>query len=371
MNLAIDCTWYSDKKAPGYNNYIHSLLEGISGNPNFKSFNITIIYPVNQNILLDNFPDSNFNFKPIKVSGFISRLIWLFFMAGYVCRSYDCVLFTHGFCSLFGYFKKILVVHDLNYKFYPKNFGFFQLWFRRFYIPYSLLVSDKIICISQSVYSSLPLGVKVKSSVIYNSISFENLSDNKDVGCNIINLTKKLEGTIKILVPSSLAKHKNLGNALNSAVNILSCESDISFLFIGNWNFSEFVALRPSCELLIDKGIFPLGYVTESEKNYLFKSCNLVLIPSVFEGFGIPYIEAAYWRKVLVASNIPVCRELMGDYPIYINYPYDAIRMTASITEAIRFCRNNSSIKSFDLHSFGVEKMSDGYFEVIVGGGDE
>ncbi len=42
----------------------------------------------------------------------------------------------------------------------------------------------------------------------------------------------------------------------------------------------------------------------------LYKHCELFVLPSLYEGFGIPILEAAYHKKVIILSSIPVFKEI-------------------------------------------------------------
>ena len=50
----------------------------------------------------------------------------------------------------------------------------------------------------------------------------------------------------------------------------------------------------------------------------LYRLCDLMLLPSKEEGFGLPLLEAGLAGRLLVVNDIPVLRELAGDYAIYL-----------------------------------------------------
>ena len=55
------------------------------------------------------------------------------------------------------------------------------------------------------------------------------------------------------------------------------------------------------------------GYVTDEELRALYSSCRLTVYPSVYEGFGLPPLEAMACGAPVVASRIPVIEETTGD----------------------------------------------------------
>ncbi|MGB3561470.1 MAG: glycosyltransferase family 1 protein [Thermoanaerobaculia bacterium] len=60
-----------------------------------------------------------------------------------------------------------------------------------------------------------------------------------------------------------------------------------------------------------------LGYVTEDELATLYREAALVVLPSLYEGFGLPAIEAMFADTPLVCSDIEVLREVAGDAALY------------------------------------------------------
>lgn len=53
--------------------------------------------------------------------------------------------------------------------------------------------------------------------------------------------------------------------------------------------------------------------------NYIYNACDVLVFPSLEEGFGFPMIEAFATGLPVVASDIPVFHEIGGDAPIYVN----------------------------------------------------
>lgn len=68
----------------------------------------------------------------------------------------------------------------------------------------------------------------------------------------------------------------------------------------------------------------------------LYAHCEAVINPSFSEGFGLPIIEAAYFKKPVIASEIPVFREILG-MSMYGFDPYsvESIRRTLEMFEGI------------------------------------
>jgi len=69
--------------------------------------------------------------------------------------------------------------------------------------------------------------------------------------------------------------------------------------------------------------------------NELYNACDLLLFPSLYEGFGLPIVEAFAAGLPVVTSDIPTIREVAGSAAILIN-PYDSSSIKSGIDEALR-----------------------------------
>jgi glycosyltransferase involved in cell wall biosynthesis len=77
-------------------------------------------------------------------------------------------------------------------------------------------------------------------------------------------------------------------------------------------------ALRREVERAADEGwLRPLGYVPAAELADLYRGAAVVVLPSLYEGFGLPAVEAMAAGAPLVVSDIPVLREVAGDAALY------------------------------------------------------
>lgn len=62
----------------------------------------------------------------------------------------------------------------------------------------------------------------------------------------------------------------------------------------------------------------PVDYVSEAVKHDLLRTCRAVVACSLYEGFGLPVLEALVHRAPLVCSDLPPHREIAGDHALYV-----------------------------------------------------
>jgi glycosyltransferase involved in cell wall biosynthesis len=67
-----------------------------------------------------------------------------------------------------------------------------------------------------------------------------------------------------------------------------------------------------------------LGYVTPDQLTALYRHASALVLPSVYEGFGLPVLEAMKAATPVVASDIPPLREVAGDAALYVSRPFDS-----------------------------------------------
>lgn len=331
--IAIDATAYVEGRAPGFNYYLLALLEGVA-ECWVSEYEIDLFIREDQ---LGSFEvySNKFKIRCVAVKSVIGRVLWQNFVFPFLSVKFDFVFFPANFAPLLCYRKYLLVVHDLNFLKYPKNFSFFSYWYRRFILKHSIIRAKQCVSISNQVKNEIYNYCGVTSTVVYNPV--RTISSCIEFGC-IPEGISKINSII--IVPSSLALQKNIPEAYDAALRIVKDYDDIAFIFFGSYSIDDFFVKEKHQRISI------LGYVDEPTRMSLFSICCGVLVPSVYEGFGIPYIETLLSKKTLICCDIPVAREVVGDYPFYINSPYGAQEIIDAVMNA-HFCgyfkENNDS----------------------------
>jgi glycosyltransferase involved in cell wall biosynthesis len=110
-------------------------------------------------------------------------------------------------------------------------------------------------------------------------------------------------------------RYKNIGRLLE-AFKIISSDSkfnDVSLILIGKYDKHIRETIQKIEELQLGKKVILTGYVDKSELNILLKESELFVLPSLYEGFGIPLVEAMSMGVPVVTSNISSMPEVVGD----------------------------------------------------------
>lgn len=86
-----------------------------------------------------------------------------------------------------------------------------------------------------------------------------------------------------------------------------------------------------------------LGGVEDSDAVALYNGCHSFVFPSLYEGFGLPIVEAFQCGAPVITSNLSSCPEVAGDAAILVD-PYKIEEITAAIDE---MCTNEDLRQSF------------------------
>lgn len=232
-----------------------------------------------------------------------------------------------GLGSVF-YGRTITTIHDLSYLENPLWFSKSYYLLYKFLTPISAKRSLKILTVSYFSKKEIVKNLKInpeKIEVIYNAVTTNVVASNDK---------SKLKEKYIISV-SSFDPRKNF-KRLIEAFNLLK-SYEYKLCIIGKENR---VFNSVDFDELDKKNILFTGYVTDEELAQYYHNAILSVYPSLYEGFGIPNLEAMANNCPVVTSDIPPHREVCGDAAVYFD-PNDI----NDISEKISFVINNKKLQ--------------------------
>ncbi|WP_018248101.1 glycosyltransferase family 4 protein [Orenia marismortui] len=222
--------------------------------------------------------------------------------------------------------KVIVTIYDMVYKLFPetmtkKNYRWLEKGLQR-----SINRADKIITISKSAKKDIMKYLAIdeeKIEIIYPGIDYELYSSELKVG-----KAKELREKYNIpknfiLYLGTLEPRKNIGRIIDAYAKYQQqAKGDISLVLAGKkgWMYQE-IFDKVKEYSLEDKVVFT-GYVNEIDKPAIYKMSKLFIFPSLYEGFGMPVLEAMASATPVITSNISSLPEVVGEAALLVD-PYD------------------------------------------------
>jgi glycosyltransferase involved in cell wall biosynthesis len=143
------------------------------------------------------------------------------------------------------------------------------------------------------------------------------------------------EDKFKLLYPSSFAPHKNLDILIPVAQKIK--EASYPYLIIitieekNNKSARNF--LNKIKDRQLDSVILNVGHIDMGNIPSLYEQSDALLMPTLLESYGLPYVEAMYHGKSVLSSDIDFAHDVCGDAAFYFD-PFDENSIIKAINEA-------------------------------------
>ncbi|OGI25507.1 MAG: hypothetical protein A3J76_03625 [Candidatus Moranbacteria bacterium RBG_13_45_13] len=283
------------------------------------------------------------NFEVIYINS-PNRFWWNFWALPNYLRKNPVDIFHTQYIAPFRLPKKIklvLTTHDISFNFFPQYIRFSDLFFLKTLIPRSLRRADRIVTVSKNEREQIINFYKIPSEKVnfaYNGVDFEIF--NQTIPEEALERIRKKYGLPEkfFLYVGTLQPRKNIP-ALIQALAIFYKKykmNDIKLVIAGNRkarNFDPEIDKTIEKYNLRDSANFP-GWVDEKDKPALYKLAECFVFPSLYEGFGIPIIEAMAAGLPVVSSDKSCLPEVGGDAALFAD-PGDPEEFAKKIHEIL------------------------------------
>ncbi len=229
--------------------------------------------------------------------------------------------------------KTITTIHDTAFKHLKSVYSPIEYFYLNFSTKRAVKHANKIIVPSEATAKDLiklyncP---KEKISVILHGFTPPKPQEEEKDDFEMLKYFKINEKMKYALFVGRLESKKNLIRLIQSFNEFLKTHPDYKLILAGKRGVGFKELLNEITKLnILDKIIMP-GYITEKEKDFLYKNCQFFVFPSLYEGFGLPLLEAFYYKKPVLCSKSSSLPEVGKDCVLYAN-PYDV----NSITEGL------------------------------------
>ena len=289
MIIGIDSSRYQNKEATGVEWYSFHIINGLINQ--LKNQKIRLYSPSKLNL------ENN-----IVVEG--KRLWTISALSKELKRRPVDVLFipSHTFPLSLGK-KNVITIHDVAFMRFKKAYGFIQRQYLIWSTKRAVKVADKIIVPSFATKSDL--------------ISFFNCPESK-IEVTHHGYSGKISSNDNkekwILFIGRVEKKKNVGALIQGFREFLVKNPDWKLKIAGKpgFGYEEIKSLAGD-----EERVEFLGYISEKEKSELLFKSAIFAFPSLYEGFGLPILEAFANENAVCCSDAGSLKEVAGDSAIY------------------------------------------------------
>ena len=291
--------------------------------------------------------------KPKKLWTRIALPLALYF------STFDLIFSPTHYIPRFSPVKRVATIFDLSFLHFPEMFTKKDLWQLKNWTKFSVENADHIITISnfskQDIISQYGIN-KEKITVAYPGYNTDKFkTSSKKAGNYIIYV-----GTIQ--------PRKNLVRLMEAVARI----DGLKLIIVGKtgWEYEEI--LDAPKRLGIEDRVKFLGYVATDKLANLLNGATAFVLPSLWEGFGIPVLEAMACGIPVIVSNVSSLPEVVGKAGLLVD-PYSVDQ----IEQAIRLLMTDAKLRQkyskaglAQSQNFSWEKMAKQVLKVFekVGG---
>jgi len=265
--------------------------------------------------------------------------------------------------------RKIVTVCDMIFYKYPALHIKSKVLYFRFFIWLTTFFADKVICISKSTQQDYLARFKVSPELTTVIELGKDQSYHPDIDRGEVKrvLNKYSIDSDFILFIGTIEPRKNISNLILAYARFVAEGYCNRLVIVGKkgWHYDALFSLIN--ELGLSDNIIFTGFIEETEKPYFLAGASVFVYPSVYEGFGIPVLEALACGTPTITSNISSMPEVAGDAALLVTPEspeeiYDAIKKilldpilrtelkARSLRQASNFTWDKTASKTIDVY---------------------
>lgn len=213
---------------------------------------------------------------------------------------------------------QVVTIHDLAWKFVGNTMRYLTCLQEKYQLPFTLRKANHVIVSSQATANDLTKifhEVEHKLSIIFPGLTEKLLHKNKKF-INENNFAQKPY----FLFVGTLEPRKNLHNLLKAYATLsIAIKQKANFIIVGAKGWGQIDVDKLIVDLQLQKYVINLGRVKDEDLHVLYSRALFLAMPSLYEGFGLPLIEAmSYGIPVLTANNSSM-PEVAGKAGLFVN----------------------------------------------------
>ena len=252
--------------------------------------------------------------------------------------------------------KRVCTIHDMTIKAYPETVRFKSRIMMRLNLRTTCKRATRIVTSSEFSKSEIVKYLKIspkKISVLYSGV---NLSLYKPcLDSSLILEIKRKYGIIGdyFIYLGTLEPRKNIVRMIQAYSLLKSMNKDVPKLVIAGrkgWMYKDIFELIQNEKL--EANVILTGYIAQTDTPILLNGAKAFVFPSLYEGFGMPPLEAMACGTPVITSNCSSLPEVVGDAAILVD-PYKIDEIAAAMNEL----STNDTLRN-ELSQKGIKRAS-------------
>ncbi len=363
MKIAISLLWLRHKASGGVESYTRNILDGLNSH---KDNNHYVLICSEDNVESFGHYSKDDRFEIVKCGVNTRDTKKMLFFENFKLDKLVtelkvdfCFVPTYRMPLLYTKNRYVVVIHDLVAHWFPQNFSFLRRKWLQWGWKRSVIKADRVIAISEFVKNDIKsrygeqYGNKI--DVVYNPIlpnrQFENFDYvSKAYGIEKFNYFYTVSSTMKhknltTLIRLMAEYKKQIGSntpkLLISGVGLKGVEAKTHFTTNEILSLINDASLEDVCLLT--------GFVSNERRNTLMKYAKVFLFPSLFEGFGMPPVEAMEMGTPVVTTRCTALPEVTKGKCTYVTDPYSLNEWLDAIDKSVTMERKEFMFKEYDI----------------------
>lgn len=384
-NIAIDLLWLRPGKVGGTESYIRNLLNGFRELE--EDFDFTLLVSKdNADTFRKYEEDKRFHLlvANIKSENIGKRIIWQNLFQNRLLRKNGFrKCFEPVYCKpwMNGGIQYTCVIHDLQALHYPQYHPLHEVVYSRLCWRMDVMNAARIVAISKWVKTDIEQKYGRKDiEVIYNPIL---IKENQAAEFNGLRQKYGIEKKQFYYTVSQMIPHKNLMTLIYMMERIASthredkgggdrygdngwdCGLPCKLLISGVNGSAAEELMRQINEKNLQDVVVLTGFVSNEERNTLYQNCSVFLFPSVFEGFGMPPVEAMLFHTPVVTTRCASIPEVTQEKAIYVDDPYNVDEWIEKLCMIKKGSEQDYIQDTLDFEVYLPERISQKYLDFL------
>ena len=326
MRIGINVLFWVPNAMGGTQTYSQQLIEGLAALDTVNDYVVFVNASAAGHLAIRS---PRFRIQVCGVSGRyrLLRLLWeQFVLPQYVGRLGIDVLHSLGYLSpIAAPAKTVVTIPDMIHYVYPSDVELPKQILWRILFPLSLRRVDQAIALSNSVKGELCRlfpWAGPKTVVIGLGVDTRVFNPGRGPERRPANVPGRF-----VLSVASVSGHKNTEGLIRAFALVSARMPDVRLVLVGHLRPPYSERVRRLVEALgIPERVIFTGWIAEEELIRLYRTAEMLVFPSIYEGFGFPPLEAMACGCPVVASNHPPMPEISGEAALYFD-PLDMHQM--------------------------------------------